>query len=663
VGAVQKLATVVIVGLVALATLLVIYLADEPNRMAAEVVEKDDVAIERGINTFVQNCVICHGPAGEGYSEPGAEGTGRIGMPLGGDTEQGRAATELNQSEDPVTRQQRHDLIVKTINNGRGLMPAFGTGAEGGALLNQEQISELALMIQNVDWDLVYNEAIAASGGYPTFPPPPAPAGGAQPTQAPTTGGGEDAGDVATSDQFTIESHDIFFQPTEIDVPSDTEITILLPNLGASPHNFSIDALDVSVDIAPGETKEVTITAPEGQYEFYCNIPGHKEAGMVGTLISRPMTSADTAATADENAAADADEAAQEAAGEAPLPATEQVVTAFDIYFEPKEVTIPANTDVTFMLPNDGAAPHNFSIDELGVSVDLAPGATEQVVINAPPGTYEYYCNIPGHKEAGMVGTLIVAEGGGEQAAAPAAGGATAESAPAQDEAAPAAAEQSAAEPIEIVSHDIFFEPKEVTIPADTDVTVSLPNQGAAPHNFSIDELGISVDIAPGATEQVVINAPAGTYEFHCNIPGHKEAGMVGTLTVSGDGGEGAAATSAQPAAAGATGAAPAESAGAQEAAPAAGAAAAGPVEVVSHDIYFEPKEVSIPANTDVTFTLPNQGAAPHNFSIDELGISVDIAPGATEEVVVNAPPGTYEIHCNIPGHKEAGMVGTLTVA
>jgi uncharacterized cupredoxin-like copper-binding protein/mono/diheme cytochrome c family protein len=411
VGAVQKLATVVIVGMVALATLLVIYLADEPNRLAAEKVEQQDVAIERGISTYIQNCVVCHGPAGEGYSEPGAEGTGRIGMPLGGDTELGRAAQELNQSEDSVTRQERYDLISKTIHNGRGLMPAWGRGAPSGALLNDEQINELTLMIQNVDWDLVYNETIEASGGYPTFPPPPAPAGGAAPTPAPEEGeqgAGGEAGDVATSDQFTVESHDIFFTPTEIEVPSDTEVTILLPNLGASPHNFSIDELDISVDIAPGETKEVTITAPEGEYQYYCNIPGHKEAGMVGTLISRPMAAADEPATADEDAAADEDEAAQEAAGEAPAPATAQNVTSFDIYFEPKEITIPANTDVPFTLPNDGASAHNFSIDELGISIDIAPGATEETVINAPPGTYEYYCNIPGHKEAGMVGTLIV---------------------------------------------------------------------------------------------------------------------------------------------------------------------------------------------------------------------------------------------------------------
>jgi uncharacterized cupredoxin-like copper-binding protein/mono/diheme cytochrome c family protein len=408
VGAVQKLATVVIVGLVALSALLVVYLADEPNRMAAEVVEKDEVAIHRGISTYIQNCMICHGPAGEGFSEPGAEGTGRIGMPLGGDTEQGRAATERNQTEDPVARQQRYNEIVKVINDGRGLMPAWGTGAEGGALLNAEQIHELALMIQNVNWNEVYNESIEISGGYPTFPPAPAPSGGAQtPVPAASPGAGEEAGDAAASDQFTIESHDILFDPKEMEIPADTPVTILLPNLGASPHNFSIDALDISVDLAPGETKEVQINAPEGEYEYYCNVPGHKEAGMVGTLIVRKIAPGDAAATADEDAAVEEAQQAEEAEGEVPPEASAQTITSFDIYFEPKEVAIPANTDVTFTLPNDGVTAHNFSIDALNISIDQAPGSTEEVVINAPPGSYEYYCNVPGHKQAGMVGTLV----------------------------------------------------------------------------------------------------------------------------------------------------------------------------------------------------------------------------------------------------------------
>src|SRR4029453_17947131 len=71
--------------------------------------------------------------------------------------------------------------------------------------------------------------------------------------------------------------------------------------------------------------------------------------------------------------------------------------------------------DVKFWLPNPRPTAHNFSIDALNVSVDLPPGETKEIVVNAPAGEYEYYCNVPGHKQAGMVGKLIVSA----EAAAP----------------------------------------------------------------------------------------------------------------------------------------------------------------------------------------------------------------------------------------------------
>ena len=71
-----------------------------------------------------------------------------------------------------------------------------------------------------------------------------------------------------------------------------------------------------------------------------------------------------------------------------------------------------------------------------------------------------------------------------------------------------------------------------MTIPANTDVTVTIPNHGVAVHTFVIEELGIKVEMAPGETQEVVINAPAGRYDFICDVPGHEEAGMVGTLRV-----------------------------------------------------------------------------------------------------------------------------------
>jgi len=87
----------------------------------------------------------------------------------------------------------------------------------------------------------------------------------------------------------------------------------------------------------------------------------------------------------------------------------QQTVTMVDIAFQPSELTIPANTDVTIVLTNKGASVHNFNIDDLNIhSGDIQPGQQGIVTINAAPGDYQYYCSIPGHKEAGMIGTLHI---------------------------------------------------------------------------------------------------------------------------------------------------------------------------------------------------------------------------------------------------------------
>lgn len=90
-----------------------------------------------------------------------------------------------------------------------------------------------------------------------------------------------------------------------------------------------------------------------------------------------------------------------------------------------------------------------------------------------------------------------------------------------------------AATTVQVEFIDIAFNPDELTIPADTDVTLQFTNNGAAVHNFLIEEPEVfSGDLAPGATSELVVNLPAGEYEFICSIPGHAAAGMVGTLTV-----------------------------------------------------------------------------------------------------------------------------------
>jgi plastocyanin len=78
------------------------------------------------------------------------------------------------------------------------------------------------------------------------------------------------------------------------------------------------------------------------------------------------------------------------------------------LVFQPAEITIPANTDVTIHAVNSGVLPHTFTIKDVADTGELAGGGSADVKVNLPPGEYEYHCAIPGHAEAGMVGKLIV---------------------------------------------------------------------------------------------------------------------------------------------------------------------------------------------------------------------------------------------------------------
>jgi uncharacterized cupredoxin-like copper-binding protein len=61
--------------------------------------------------------------------------------------------------------------------------------------------------------------------------------------------------------------------------------------------------------------------------------------------------------------------------------------------------------------PTSAGMPHGISVEGHGVDSDgpiVAPGKTSTITVTLKKGTYEYYCPVPGHKEAGMKGTLTV---------------------------------------------------------------------------------------------------------------------------------------------------------------------------------------------------------------------------------------------------------------
>jgi len=80
-----------------------------------------------------------------------------------------------------------------------------------------------------------------------------------------------------------------------------------------------------------------------------------------------------------------------------------------DFYFAPNKITVNKGDKVTFVLHNDGGF-HNINIDEFGVKSDtITTGKTTTVTFTADKsGSFIYYCSVPGHRQKGMWGTLVV---------------------------------------------------------------------------------------------------------------------------------------------------------------------------------------------------------------------------------------------------------------
>jgi len=71
-----------------------------------------------------------------------------------------------------------------------------------------------------------------------------------------------------------------------------------------------------------------------------------------------------------------------------------------------------ASSNVTINFTNASPLPHNMTIaDATGKIVGATPtfsGGTKTLSLHLAPGTYTFYCSVPGHEAAGMKGTLTV---------------------------------------------------------------------------------------------------------------------------------------------------------------------------------------------------------------------------------------------------------------
>ncbi len=113
------------------------------------------------------------------------------------------------------------------------------------------------------------------------------------------------------------------------------------------------------------------------------------------------------------------------------------------------------------------------------------------------------------------------------------------------------------------------------------------------------------------------------------------------------------------------------------------GCRAGGPssnLHVELSDFAITPHEFTVMAGSETNIRITNNGAVVHDLSIMRIGVDVgekfdqndkpnvfweaEVHPGHTMALSFVAPdqPGVYQIVCSMPGHLQAGMIGTLEV-
>ncbi len=84
-----------------------------------------------------------------------------------------------------------------------------------------------------------------------------------------------------------------------------------------------------------------------------------------------------------------------------------------------------------------------------------------------------------------------------------------------------------------------------------------------------------------------------------------------------------------------------------------------------SGQLSYDNKQLSAKAGS-VSITLTNSSPLEHNLTIAQGGTVFGATPtfvGASKTLTVTLKPGRYTFYCSVPGHRQAGMEGTLTVS
>jgi nitrite reductase (NO-forming) len=87
---------------------------------------------------------------------------------------------------------------------------------------------------------------------------------------------------------------------------------------------------------------------------------------------------------------------------------------------------------------------------------------------------------------------------------------------------------------LEVELGDLYVKPSSVQVPAGTELIVQVTNKGAMAHDLMLQGQTGTEMLDPGASQEVSLGVMTETTEAWCTVPGHKEAGMVLAIEVTG---------------------------------------------------------------------------------------------------------------------------------
>lgn len=84
-------------------------------------------------------------------------------------------------------------------------------------------------------------------------------------------------------------------------------------------------------------------------------------------------------------------------------------VVGKEFSYDPAALTLEAGQRSVIVLRNTGSIEHDITVDHAKFKLTVPGANTGQKALTVDkPGTYPFYCSLPGHRSAGMKGELTV---------------------------------------------------------------------------------------------------------------------------------------------------------------------------------------------------------------------------------------------------------------